>query len=586
MSASTFTSGRREQPDDGQRLDVARVLAPLTRAMGLQRVACGAVLGFAGGAIVGAVILLVTRIYPLAFSVPAAFFAAALGAVAGALYGATRWPAIRDAARTADLYFGLDDRLTTAWELRSSDAPIAQMQNRDVARSIDSLPLLRSRGHWLRRNQAGVVAAAVALFAVALAVGPAGTAHHAALAAPPRTSQVRRAAAAQIRHLSSQLHLGLTPGQRQSPAMRHLDQALTRLRRQMLRPSTSRTELRAVSATQQQLRQLARSLHPLSAKAAGQLNRSLGRYLGQGHASARNGPSPRSILGTAQALGRLGRSLSHLTPDQRAALARALARSANTQSNSALRSSLRQAASSLGYNQTPSAQAALRQAAGTLSQSSSARAALSRITAAGEQLDGLKNQLSGIGSLTSNGIRPSGGLPGPKAGQKSGPGASTGRASSQGRGQRQGHGRQPGAARGSQTGRANQSGSGRGHGSSRRGRPGQGSGTGQGRAAGRGHTGATQPAQGTAANRGSGGSGRSSSTRHGQNVTVYIPAAQGKGKQIVVNGSNGAPETGNLVPYHRVLAQYAQSAHQALDRAALPPSLQGYVRDYFSSISR
>jgi hypothetical protein len=69
-------------------------------------------------------------------------------------------------------------------------------------------------------------------------------------------------------------------------------------------------------------------------------------------------------------------------------------------------------------------------------------------------------------------------------------------------------------------------------------------------------------------------------------VTVFVPGKQGKGAEIVRNGPKGAPAPGALVPYQQVVGQYAQSAHQALDRAALPPSLQGDVRRYFSTLSR
>jgi hypothetical protein len=69
-------------------------------------------------------------------------------------------------------------------------------------------------------------------------------------------------------------------------------------------------------------------------------------------------------------------------------------------------------------------------------------------------------------------------------------------------------------------------------------------------------------------------------------VTVFVPGKQGKGAEIVRNGPLGAPTTGALVPYQQVVGQYAQSAHQALDRSALPPALQGKVRRYFSTLSR
>jgi hypothetical protein len=68
-------------------------------------------------------------------------------------------------------------------------------------------------------------------------------------------------------------------------------------------------------------------------------------------------------------------------------------------------------------------------------------------------------------------------------------------------------------------------------------------------------------------------------------VTVFVPGTQGKGPTISRTGPNGAPEPGSIVPYQQVVGQYAASAHQALDRAALPPALQGYVRRYFTTLS-
>ncbi len=69
-------------------------------------------------------------------------------------------------------------------------------------------------------------------------------------------------------------------------------------------------------------------------------------------------------------------------------------------------------------------------------------------------------------------------------------------------------------------------------------------------------------------------------------MTVFVPGKQGKGPTITRTGPNGAPQLGAIVPYRQVVGQYTQSAHQALDRAALPPSLQGYVRRYFTTLSR
>lgn len=550
-------------------LDILRTLAPVRWSLGVANVARTTLFGSGAGAGIGAAILLVDRVRAFQIAVPGAWLAVVLGFVVGAAIGLMRWPGALQAARAADLFFHLDDRLTTALELRSTDSAVARAQSRDAARFIEGLALSRCRGRWFQRREAALVGAAAVVFAGALTIAPPNVRHRAAVA-PADTVQTRRAAANQVRKLTSALHLGLTPAQLHSPAMRRLDLALSRLRRQLLQAATPRANLRAVSATQQQLRQIARGLHPVNGRAVAQLNGSLSRYLGtnqtRGSGTARN----RSDLATAQALSRLAQSLSHLTPAQRAALAQALAKAANATSNNSLRSALRQAASSLANADSQAATSALQQTAQMLSQSASARAALSRLAAAGQQLGGIKNQIAGTGaappspsSSAAQGRSNAGNGP-QRAGGKSGTAPGSARAGMTGRGTRPGQGR----GRGQGVGRGQGRGTGRG----------QGQGTGQGRAASQG--------RGTSGAHGTGGRGRSSLSKKGRTTMVYVPGKQGNGAEIVRNGPKGAPAPGALVPYQQVVGQYAQRAHQALDRTALPPSLQGYVRRYFSTLSQ
>ncbi len=545
-----------------QRLDIARTLSPLTYAIGLGRVARGGLIGLAAGAAIGTGILLAGHLRAFGFALTAAVIAVVLGLLIGAAAGAVRWPRALEAARAADRYFQLDDRLTTALELNGADTPVAFLQGRDAARHIDGLTLSRSRGRWFHRREGVVAVIAALVFAGALALGPPSESHRASAAAPSHSVRVRHAAANQVQKLTSQLHLGLTQAQLHSPAMRKLDQALARLRHQLLQASTPRTALRAVSATRQQLRQLARGLHPVNARAVAQLNSSLSRYLGKGQTRASSGPASHSALATAQALNRLAQSVSHLTPAQRAALAQALARAANTTSNNALRSALRQAASSLANSAPQSASAALHQATAALSQSAAAQAALARAGAAGAQLNGLKNQIAGTGAAPPS-LSASSRLGQPNAAGRPGAGGKNGRALGSGRGS--------GKGRGATAGQGT--------------RPGQGRGTGRGASPGRGNGAGKGRGTGPGAH-GKGGRGAAGLTPNGRNVTVFIPGKQGRGAEIVRNGPKGAPATGAYVPYQQVVGQYAQGAHQALDRAALPPSLQGYVRRYFMTLSR
>jgi len=67
---------------------------------------------------------------------------------------------------------------------------------------------------------------------------------------------------------------------------------------------------------------------------------------------------------------------------------------------------------------------------------------------------------------------------------------------------------------------------------------------------------------------------------------VYVPGKLRSGPHSVTAGPNGAPLPGTSIPYRQVLVRYEQSARAALDHGSLPPTLQQYVRRYFTSISR
>jgi hypothetical protein len=68
-------------------------------------------------------------------------------------------------------------------------------------------------------------------------------------------------------------------------------------------------------------------------------------------------------------------------------------------------------------------------------------------------------------------------------------------------------------------------------------------------------------------------------------VTVFLPGKSGRGPELTQNGPNAPVRPGHLVPYTQVIARYSQAAHLELDRAALPPSLESYVRRYFIDVS-
>jgi hypothetical protein len=586
--------------DRSQQLDVVRALAPARRAIGIRRLSRAVLLGFGVGAAAGAAVLGIARIHAFDPALPIGVAVAVAGIAGGAAAGLWRWPRVLEAARAADARFNLHDRLTTALELRSSELPLAVLQRRDAAGHLEGLRLSRTGGRWLGRREGAAIALAAMAFAAALALGAPGQTQRAAVAASSDVRTVRRAAAAQVKQLTSKLNAGLTPSLQHSPTLRQLDLALAWLRHQLLQAASRRAALRAISSTQQQLaHEAALGLHPINAKAVAQLNGSLGRYLRNQPAGLRRGQTNKTgasanaqLRAATQALNRLAQSLAHLNAAQRAALARALAQAANATSNNTLRSQLQQAASALANNDPQTARSALQQAAQALAQSPQQQATLSRLQQAGSQLNSLKNQLSGVtGTIPSNQL--SGQPSSSSSGNKPGTGAlgtGAGRRASGGRsyslGPKPGSGKGQGRGTGYSLGTRPGQGQGQGNGLVRsRGTGGRGRGVARGQATG--HEGAaSSPGQTTTGAHGTGGRGRTSRTRNGHSATVYIPVPQGKGKSIIQTGPNGAPQPGAIVPYQQVIGRYTQSAHQALDRSVLPPSLQGYVKDYFSAISR
>jgi hypothetical protein len=478
--------------------------------------------------------------------------------------GVRRWPGSHDAARAADRHFALQDRLTTALEYHSSTDPFPGLQRDEAGRRVDGLRLEESGRAPLDWREVGITGVLVVACVALLFVG--GTSPgHARTVATAEQRQVRGVTATRVRQITRKVGQGLTPATRNNPALRKLQLALERLRRQLEHTSTRVAALRAISATQAKLHHLTASLHPISKSAVAQLNSSLAHSMTAKQRAAAASSDRKALDAAAQTLRKLAANLSHMNAARRAQLARSLAQAANATGDSHLQASLRQSASSLGYNDPRSAAKSLQAAASALAQTPAQRAAQSRVAVANSRLDSLKNAVSGVSSGSGERIAsgpPSNGSPG--TGQGSGKGGSKGGGSGQGsNGQAGGKGSRQGTGGGAGKGAK---GAGKGSGSG----AGSGSGSGQGAPGGHGAGG------------GRGGAGH---TGQGRFTTVYVPYKQGKGPSTTQTGPTGAPQSGPIVPYQQVVGAYGQTAHQALDRANLPPSLRSYVRKYFSTVS-
>jgi hypothetical protein len=569
------------------RFDARAAVSPVRVRIGLVRIARWTVRGVGVGALAGIVFLGLLHLgVHMSIGVPVAL--PVLGALVGAVFGGSRWPNLLQAARAADLHFKLADRLTTALELRGSTEPLCVTQRADAARRVQGLHLRESAGKPFDHREAGVAALAVVLFVGFLFV-PVSPAHAARIAPPAPSSQaLRRNAIRRLPAIEKRLNHGLTRQEKQTPAMRKLNLALRSLQQKLVRARKEATALRSVSATQQQLHRLAQSLHPVSQSTAKALAEALRKQMTAAERQAlTKSHGDKTPALDASVLKRLAQTISHLNKAQRSSMARSLAKAANAASNNSLRSSLRQAASSLGYNDPAAAKSSLQNAASSLDQSPAQTKAQQQLESAQSSLESLKNSLTGLDNTPSaNGKGQSGRSQSGRQGAGQNPGQGNGQSGKAGKGQGTGTGKGSGNSKSGGSGKGSGQGKGSGLGQGRGQGLGQGQGFGHNALTGRG-TGSTGQG-GTGGHGGGGGKGSAGPQGAGKfsSSHIYIPQKPGRGPHTILNGPNGQPLSGASVPYTEVLGQYAASAHSALDRQGLPPNLQHDVLKYFSTISK
>jgi ribosomal protein S20 len=556
--------------------DVLATLESVRRGLGIGRIERWAVRGLALGGMMGIVLLALARLWPFSSLLPLSLAFLVGGALAGVLWGIRQWPSSLETARVVDRYFGLHDRLTTALEFRAADDPVSTLQRSEAAHRLKGLKLQDSSRGQLAWREIALAGFVILALAVLLLISNAPSVQRRVAPPNPDQQRIHHIAAIRVPTIARKLEHSLSADQRQNPALRKLEGALARLQQQLMHTPSRATALRRISVIQQQLHHLAATLHPISPKAVSPLNHSLSRYMTAQQRTAAQSSERKALAAAAQTLSHLARALNHLTAAQRNQLGRALEQAANAASDSRLRALLRQAASSLAYNDAQAARSALQQAASALKQTPSARATQAALNAASSQLDSLKNDISGVSKGTSS--------------QTAGTGSGkSGQGSGQGKGGSGGHGsKRAGGGKGSGRGQGKGHGSGNGQSNSR------GSGHGQGTGSGHGHGQGSDHGSGSGSGRSGGpgghglGGGRGGAGPHGRgryHATVYVPTKEGKGSHMTQTGPRGAPLRGALLPYQEVLAQYEQTAHAELDRSALPPALRNYVRRYFAAIS-
>ena len=116
--------------------DLSAALQPWRRRLALQRGLVRGLWGLAGGTGLAIVLLLAARFVPWPGVWLWAVIIPAAGLAAGLVYGLVSRPSIYRTAIRVDRLTGLADRLSTAWELRQGDTPMACLQRENALESL------------------------------------------------------------------------------------------------------------------------------------------------------------------------------------------------------------------------------------------------------------------------------------------------------------------------------------------------------------------------------------------------------------------------------------------------------------------
>lgn len=529
--------------------DIDIALAPARRALGFARCGRWALHGVICGAITSSLILIIASVW----TIPESHTMAAVALVAGPLVGAgaacLRWPSAHEAARATDRHFLLGDRVTTALEFRHSQEPFLVLQRTDAAHAVRGLPLhrvARGRPRWGERAWA---VGAMMLVGVLALQGSARSTAVTGTRAQYAEQQIQRAGAVSVLAMTRAMSQTAGSSRKQDPSLSRLQAELDRLRRQFQQPISLEQALRAISVSQQRLARLDAEIRPLSAPALAQLNRAL-----EGMVPTSGTPRSMDAGSTSRSLARLIASLRYMSAAQRQAAARTLDRTAKAISDGRLQTILRRAATALSAKNTASAAVFLKQGVTLLRDQPQAQRTRALIRASTSRLDRLKNALSAIQRRSL--LRPT-----PTAANAATPGRASGTKS--GKQGKTGHRKSTATRLAGQAWKPTNE-----------------------RTASKDQRVITNVRRAGQGGRVNDDPRYSIQKSRAARATVYVRGREGNGTRLLQNGSRAAVSQTRQQQYRQILMRYASSARAALDHGALPPSVQTYVRQYFSEISQ
>ncbi|GLV59433.1 hypothetical protein KDH_62600 [Dictyobacter sp. S3.2.2.5] len=547
--------------------NLSAALRPWRRRIWTQRILFWGVRGLLIGLFMAGLILLISRLLPWA---SAPYWALGIGIALPVLgIALALWfrPTNTSTAHMVDERLSLHDRVGTAWELRDQASALAGLQRRDALKQLRAHTPAKSIA--LRLNRATTVTLVVLLLLLTTLI----------LVPNPMTAVLKQQAALQaqitkqvtsiekLRQITAQ-QPGISKDEKQK-----IDQILHDLESKLQQAKNPNDAQQALSEAQAKLDQLRnpQSSNKTQARssAADALNNSSNantRAAGQ----ALNSNDSKSL---AQALQNLANQASKASPEQRKQMAQDLEKAANqANKDPALSSALHQMAKSMADGSSSEISDAAKAVESASNQTSADQAGENAINKASQ---GLQNAANNLASATDNTTGQA--QQGQDQGQnQQGQGQQGQNQQGQGQGQQgqnqqgQGQGQQGQNQQGQgQQGQQGQGQQGRGQGQQGQGSQGQGS-QGQG-----------QQGQG----QGGAGGGNSNGSGAHKDEPVYVQGQNGQGSSTQsADNNNGVVQPGSDVPYSKVIEQYNQKAHDAIDNSNVAPSQKDLVHDYFNTL--
>ncbi|GCE06253.1 hypothetical protein [Dictyobacter aurantiacus] len=535
--------------------NLGAALRPWRRRIWTQRILFWGVRGLLTGLFMAGLVLLVSRLLPWA---SAPYWALGIGIAMPVLgIALALWfrPTNTGTAHMVDERLSLHDRVGTAWELRDQTSVLAGLQRRDALKQLRAYTPARSIA--LRLSRATTITLVVLLLLLTTLI----------LVPNPMTAVLKQQAALQaqiakqvtgiekLRQITAQ-QPGISKDEKQK-----IDQTLRDLESKLQQAKNPNDAQQALSEAQARLDQLrnpqSNNRTQARSSAADALNNSSNantRATGQ----ALNSNDSKSL---AQALQNLANQASKASPEQRKQMAQDLEKAANqANKDPTLSSALHQMAKSMADGSSSEISDAAKAVESASNQTSSDQAGENAINKASQ---GLQNAANNLASATDN-----------TNGQAQ-QGQDQGQNQQGQQGQNQQGQNQQGQGQGQQG--QNQQGQGQqGQGQGQQGQQGQGQGQ-----QGQGGQGQGQQGQGQG---GTGGGNSNGSGAH-KDEPVYVQGQNGQGSSTQSTDNNtGVVQPGSDVPYSKVIEQYNQKAHDAIDNSNVAPNQKDLVHDYFNTL--